>query len=517
MVVKAKLIVLILILSGVMISCNSNQSEPTRPNIIIILADDLGYSDLGCTGSEISTPNLDKMAENGILFTNFYNSSRCCPSRASLLTGLYQHRAGVGHMVGDLGYPEYQGFLRKDCLTIAEALQHTGYNTIMTGKWHVGDQPENWPKQRGFQDFYGIPAGGGLYFYPSKFLDRPIYRNDEQIFPADSNFYTTDAFTSEAIQFIKMSIAEDKPFFAYLAHIAPHYPLQALPEDIQKYRGKYDDGFEVIRNKRYDKQLKIGLFDRETKLSEAVFPPWETMSDQQMEAQKMEVYAAQVDRLDQSIGNLVNSLVQLEILDNTIIFFLSDNGGCAEEVNRSPGLEIGTAESFVSYGANWADVSNTPYRFHKSMEHEGGIITPLIVHWPKGLVNTGHLERTPVHIIDLMPTCLDLAGSDISIIIHDNDLLTPDGSSFADLLEGKPLGEPKNYFWEHMGNKAIRSNEFKLVKKHAEDWELYDLHNDPTEMNDLATTNHAKKDSLELLWSKWANEYGVRDWPVKKE
>ncbi|MCC5928642.1 MAG: arylsulfatase [Cyclobacteriaceae bacterium] len=487
-----------------------------RPNIIVILADDMGFSDLGCTGAEIATPNLDNMAENGILFTNFYNSSRCCPSRASLLTGLYQHRAGVGHMVGNLGYLEYQGFLRKDCLTIAEALQHTGYNTIMTGKWHVGDAPEHWPNQRGFQDFYGIPAGGGLYFYPSKFLDRPIYKNEKQIFPDEKNFYSTDAFTSEAIEFIKKSVEEDKPFFAYIAHIAPHYPLQALPQDIQKYKGKYDEGYEAIRNKRFEKQVKMGLFDRETKLSDASFPPWETMNDQHIEARKMEVYAAQVDRLDQNIGVLVNALKKLKILDNTIICFLSDNGACAEEVNRSPGEELGTANSFVAYGEQWAKVSNTPYRLYKSRAHEGGIITPMIIQWPKGIAKTGHIDRTPVHIIDIMPTFLELAGTDISKIIDGNDLLMPDGSSFADLLSGKPLKRPENYYWEHQGNQAIRVNDLKLVKKHAEDWELYDLKNDPTELNDLVNQRPSQKDSLEILWSNWASEYGVRNWPVKK-
>ena len=243
------------------------KSEKGKTNIIIILADDMGYSDIGCTGSEIETPNLDKLAKDGLLFTHCYNASRCAPSRASLLTGLYQHRTGMGHMVEDLGISGYRGFLNGNCVTIAEILKQNGYKTIMTGKWHVGNDRENWPDKRGFDNFFGIPKGGGLYFYPSKFIDRPIFRNNKQVFPDSTKFYTTDNFTSEAIEFINNANSENKPFFLYLAYIAPHFPLQAWPEDIAKYKGKYDVGYEEIRKKRFERQKELRIVDEELTLS----------------------------------------------------------------------------------------------------------------------------------------------------------------------------------------------------------------------------------------------------------
>jgi arylsulfatase A-like enzyme len=487
----------------------------TKPNIVVILADDMGYSDLGCMGGEINTPNLDRLANNGLLFTHCYNASRCAPSRASLLTGLYQHNTGVGHMVADLGYPSYQGFLNKRCVTIAEVLQNAGYSTNMAGKWHVGDSPENWPNKRGFDNFFGIPKGGGLYFYPSKFIDRPIYRNSELVKPDSVTFYSTDNFTTEAIKFISMAESANKPFFLYLPYIAPHFPLQAWPGDIAKYRGIYDTGYENIRQNRFARQQKLGIVAPELKLSMPDYQDWSEVNVKE-ESFKMAVYAAMVDRMDQNIGRLINHLESMGQLKNTLILFLSDNGACAETVNRSPKAEIGTASSFVSYGKNWANVGNTPYRKYKSHEHEGGTLTPLIAHWPEGIKKGKRLVTNVIHIIDIMPTCLDIAGVDYPEQFNGNSILPLDGKSFYPVLMNEEYEIKRTLFWEHQGNKAIRVNDKKLVKGHNKAWELYDLKSDPTELNDLITREPELAGRLEDMWNTWANECQVLEWPLKK-
>ncbi len=510
-----------------LLGCNNQKNEQQsdarlqsvrndkRPNIIVILADDMGYSDLGCMGSEIATPNLDRLANNGALFTHCYNASRCCPSRASLLTGLYQHSVGIGHMTADRGFPAYRGFLNKQCVTIAEVLQKEGYQTFMSGKWHVGGAREQWPDYRGFERFYSIPSGGGVYFYPSPFVDREIYRNGEQVFPDSSTFYSTDAFTDEALQMVETASEDDQPFFLYLAYIAPHFPLQAWPEDIAKYQGKYDQGYEGIRQRRYEKQQQLNIISAETEISPSDFPAWNTVENQEAEAHKMEIYAAQVDRMDQNIGKLLAKLEEKDQLDNTVILFLSDNGATAEEVNRAPGAEIGTVASFASYGQNWANVSNTPYRLYKSMEHEGGIITPLIVHWPQGMGASGQLVKQVVLINDIMPTCLEIAGATYPEQYNGNEILPLNGRSFAPLLQ-KPVNTVERLiFWEHEGNKAVRQGAWKLVKRHRQPWELYNLEDDPTELNDLSKEQPEKFDQLEKAWNEWAAEVGVRYWPVK--
>lgn len=511
--------VLNIILILVMFSCQQDKNNAGKntgsPNIIIILADDMGYSDLGCMGGEINSPNLDKLAKNGLLFTHCYNASRCAPSRASLLTGLYQHRTGVGHMVADLGYPSYQGYLNNQCVTIAELLRENGYATIMAGKWHVGDQPENWPDKRGFENFFGIPNGGGLYFYPSRFIDRPIYRNTERVTPDSTTFYSTDNFTSEAIQFISGSLSGEKPFFLYLAYIAPHYPLQAWPEDIAKYEGIYDVGYETIRQNRFARQQELGIVPPELKISPSEHKNWNEVNTKK-EAHNMAVYAAMVDRMDQNIGKLVSYLDSVGELENTLILFLSDNGACAENVNRSPETMAGTGASFVSYGENWANVGNTPYRKFKSQEHEGGILTPMIAHWPRGIKQGNRLIADMVHIIDVMPTCLEVAGVEYPEQFKGNPVLPLDGKSFYPILHSGPYNPKRVLFWEHMGNKAIRVNEKKLVKLNNSPWELYNLEHDPTELENLATREKALADSLENVWNNWAESNGVLDWPIKK-
>jgi len=508
---KKNILILTLVLLGI-VSC---KNEAEKPNIIVILADDMGYSDLGCMGGEIQTPNLDNLANDGLLFTHCYNSSRCAPSRASLLTGLYQHRTGIGHMLSDWGIPSYRGFLNDNCITIAEILKENGYNTIISGKWHVGDKREHWPDKRGFDNFFGTPKGGGLYFYPSKFIDRPIFRNGKQIFPDSTTFYTTDNYTTEAIQFITESQSDDKPFFLYLAYIAPHYPLQAWPEDIAKYKGKYDQGYEAIRQTRFEKQQKLGIVDKNIKLSPPEYPEWNTVN-QQEEADRMEVYAAMVDRMDQNIGHLVDHLKSIGEYENTLLLFLSDNGACAENVNRAPEAELGTVRSFTAYGKNWANVGNTPYRKYKSKEHEGGILTPLIVHWPAGITKN-RLVKDIVHIIDIMPTCLEITGAEYPNEYKGKPIKALDGQSFSAAFQNKKIDAIRPLFWEHEGNQAVRINDWKLVKLNKKPWELYELKSDPTELDDLSETKMEVKDSLLIRWNKWANATGVESWPVRKK
>jgi len=512
---KIILLVTLTLFFVLIISCqNKSGNKPDKPNILIILADDMGYSDLGCMGSEIETPNLDMLADNGLLFTNCYNTSRCSPSRASLLTGLYPHSTGVGHLTDNLGYPSYQGYLNDKCVTLAEMLQIAGYRTIMSGKWHIGDKREHWPDRRGFEHFFGIPKGGGLYFYPSRFIDRPIYRNSELVKPDSATFYSTDDFTTEAINFIDKTKFSGQPFFLYLAYIAPHYPLQAWPKDIARYKDRYNTGYEVIRQNRFRRQQELGIVSPELKLSPPEYKNWSEVNAKE-ESYKMAVYAAMVDRMDQNIGKLISYLESAGELKNTIIFFLSDNGACAENVNRSPYAETGTVQSFVSYGENWANVSNTPYRKYKSQEHEGGIITPLIVHWPEGIKQNSRKVTDVVHIIDIVPTCLEIAEAEYPAEYKGNTILPAEGISFLPVLRNEKIEERRNLYWEHQGNKAIRMNDKKLVKLNNREWELYSLDNDPTELVNLAVKKPALKDSLENLWNEWAVRCNIRDWPVK--
>lgn len=503
----------ILFSSVISFSCLCAHAD-SRPNIIIVLADDMGYSDIGCMGSEIKTPNLDRLAKNGLLFTHCYSASRSCPSRASLLTGLYQHKAGIGFMDNDLGVPAYQGFLNDRCVTIAEVLKSEGYRTLMVGKWHVGNERDAWPDKRGFDRFYGIPKGGGLYFYPSKFIDRQVYKDGHVISPDTKTFYSTDNFTEEAIQFISEAKAEHIPFFLYLPYVTPHYPLQAWKDDIKKYEGAYNGGYVVTRDKRFKKQQKLGIVSKNMKISQIEAINWEEQ-DKAVEAKKMEVYAAQIDRLDQNIGKLIKYLKSIKEYDNTIILFLSDNGGCAEIVDKGLISDIGTVNSFVSYGKNWANVSNTPYRKFKQFEHEGGLLTPLIFHWPYGIKKRGRIINNPIHIIDILPTFLDILDIQYPQKYKGHVVQTLDGNSFNECVENR---EPKQkvMFWEHMGNKAIRNGDWKLVKLYKHDWELYNIKTDPTELEDLSSSKVDLKKKLEAMWLDWAEDTGVEEWPLGK-
>lgn len=488
-----------------------------KPNIIVILADDMGYSDLGCYGSEIDTPNLDRLADNGVRFTNCYNTSRCCPTRASLLTGLYQHQAGYGHMDSDLGFPAYQGRFGEGAVTVAQLLQETDYRTLMLGKWHLGHEKEYYPLARGFDRMYGIPKGGGVYFYPCIGRDRQVYLDDELVIPDDS-WYSTDAFTDYAIEFAEEANDDDHPFFMYLAYIAPHFPLQAWPEDIDKYRGKYSQGYEYYRNQRFEKQMQLGILPADTNLSPADLNDWESVEDKEKEDLKMAVYAAQVDRMDQNIGRLIESLEDQDELDNTLILFLSDNGAANTGLDDFPEAELGSRNSWTAYGQSWANVSNTPYRKFKAMTHEGGIKTPLIVHWPDGIESQGRITHEPVHIVDLFPTLLSLANTDYPKTFKGEALIPLMGTNILPLVHGTSKQSlDKTMFFEHQGNQAARIGNWKIVRTHNQEWELYNLEKDPTELDNLIHKQTAQAEALKTRFNQWAEACGVRPWPVKQE
>lgn len=499
-----------------------------RPNILLILADDMGYSDIGCYGSEIPTPNLDKLAQKGVRFAQFYNAARCCPTRASLLTGLYQHQAGVGDMVNDLGYPSYQGYLNNNCITLPEVLKMNGYKTYMSGKWHVGSRTETLPRQRGFDRYFGLVDGAGSYFGRIPYRtnqDAPRMMLDDADFnPPGQGFYMTNAIADHAIEFLEEQQSKKSPFFLYLAFTAPHWPLHALPEDIAKYRGKYMKGWDDLRKERFEKMKKLGLISASCKLSprDANVPEWNSLTseDQKMWDLRMAVYAAMVDRLDQNIGRVINQLEKMEELQNTLIIFLSDNGGCHESIKnrgnyiRTTG-ETGNPDSFDAYEFPWANVSNTPFRMHKHWVHEGGISTPFIVSYP-GKIKEGKLNTKAVgHIIDLMPTLLDFAGGSYPSVFNGNQIPSMEGISLKPILEGKEFRREQPLFWEHEGNRAIRKGDMKLVSQYDYKarqfmpWELYNVKNDRSELNDLSQMNPKIKNRMISEYEQWANRIGV--------
>jgi arylsulfatase len=542
------------------------QAAPPRPNIVLILTDDMGWSDLGCMGSEIATPNLDALAAKGLRFTQFYNTARCCPTRASLLTGLYPHRAGIGHMMEDKGQAGYRGDLNSRCVTIAEALRPAGYRTYAVGKWHVTrhngpDGPkDNWPLQRGFERYYGTIHGAGSYFDPAT-----LTRDNTAISPfADpeyrpETYYYTDAIAEHAVRFIGQheQATPGQPFFIYVAFTAAHWPLHALPTDIARQRGKYDAGYQPTLAARLAKQKQLGLVDPHW----SAVPPvgdWDKLADRRWETACMEVYAAQVASMDRGVGQIVAELKRTGQLDNTLVLYLQDNGACAEAQGRTgnaahpeqartaqptlpplaPGALLppgsvppqtreghpvlmgkkelpGPADTYMAYGEAWAHVSNTPFREYKHWVHEGGIATPLIAHWPKGIPTGRHgqLEPQPGHLVDIMATCLDLARAPYPAARHGEPTVPPAGVSLRPAFSGQSLQRPESLCWEHEGNRALRDGRWKLVAKGpGRPWELYDMAADRTEMHDLAAQQPERTRSLAAQWEAWARAQDVLPW-----
>ena len=482
-------------------------------------------------------------------------------TRASLLTGLYPHQAGIGHMMEDKGRPGYTGNLNQQCRTIAELLKPAGYRSYAVGKWHVtrhaaAQGPKhNWPLSRGFDRFYGTIHGAGSYYDPSSLVrDNTMVSPyaDQQYTP--ETYYYTDAIADHAVRFVGEHVQDhvDQPFFLYVAFTAAHWPMHALPEDIAKYKGMYHGGYEPIRKARFEKAAQLGLIDPRQPMTPGAID-WNSVSDKSWEAAGMEVYAAMVDRMDQGIGKLVAELERTGQLENTLIFFLQDNGGCAELQGRTgnvnhPNIERpenptfpamkptdfaaagsvpsqtrdgfpirmgpmvmpGAADTYVAYGRGWANVSNTPFREYKHWVHEGGISTPLIAHWPKGIAAKGELRTQPGHLIDIAATCIDLAGA-----IYPHEATPLEGLSLRPAFADQPLNRDA-IFWEHEGNRAVRVGDWKLVAKHGQPWELYDLANDRVEANDLAAKEPERVRELAAKYNDYAKRALVEPWPVKR-
>lgn len=503
-----------------------------RPNIVLIMVDDMGFSDIGPYGSEIPTPNLDALANDGVSFSQFYNTGRCCPTRASLLTGLYSHQAGIGWMTTDQGAPGYRGQLSDDCVTIAEVLRHAGYFTAMTGKWHVGFGHGTTPWKRGFDRSLNLPAGGLHFSNQTGFKgNTKLYLNGDEVARDDPRFdppwYGTDLWTRQGVRFIDEAIEQDKPFFLYLAHVAPHFPCMAPEETIAKFRGKYMQGWDQLREDRYARQIESGLIDNSWKLEprpDAV-PAWDSLSQQQKVRydDMMAIYAAMIVEIDKSVGDLVAALKQRGELDNTLILFLSDNGGNAEAGTNGhyDGDSPGDPHSKVFIGQCWAHLSNTPFRLYKHYNHEGGIATPLIAHWPTGISAKSKQSPewidTPTHVIDIMSTCVDLAGAKYPETIGDRTITPMSGQSLKPLLTAAGSFPERDLFWEHEGNAAIRVGNDKLVRKGIRGgWELYDLSEDRTEQVNLADRKPKKVEQLRKQWRGWATSSDVMPKPEKK-
>ena len=492
-----------------------SQTNINRPNIILIMADDMGFSDIGCYGGEIETPNLDMLASNGVRFTQFSNTARCCPTRASLMTGLYPHQAGMGWMTAaDLGYEGYHGDLNNKCVTIAEVLKEAGYSTYMAGKWHLTyekylDGPKHsWPCQRGFDRFYGTVRGGGCYYNPPT-----LTRDNQRIEAPDKGYYYTDAVSNAAIEFILDHDKNkgEKPFFIYTAHTAPHWPLHAPAETIRKYRGKYLKGWDKIRQERYKRLTEMGIINHEYPLTkrDKNAKAWELLNEEKKDDMdlRMAIYAAQVDHIDKGVGGIIDALKKTGRFENTLIVFLADNGGCAEYVSRGKG-RIGTQESYESYRLPWANTSNTPFREYKHWVHEGGIATPLIAHWPKRIKDSGALREQAGHVVDIMATCVDVSGARYPSSYKGNMIRPMEGVSLTGAFDNKQILREAIY-WEHEANCAIRKGKWKLVRKHNGSWELYDMEADRTETKDLSEEQPEMVEKLSVMWDRWAQENNV--------
>ena len=518
-------VLLVLLGSGAAVLSQAPSPGAGRPNILIILADDMGYSDIGSYGAEIRTPNLDALAAGGLRFRQYYNNAKCSPTRASLLTGLYPHEAGMGDLAS--GAPRapgpYQGYLPAHSATIAEVLRTAGYRTYMSGKWHVGDLPEHWPHSRGFDRYFGLISGATSFFEllrePGR--SRQMVREDRLWEPTDVGFYATDAYNDYAAERIREHRRDypDRPFFLYVAHTAPHFPLHALPEDIARYEGTYTAGWDDVRAERYHRMRRLGIIDERYPYPErpAGVPAWADAEKKDEWARLMAVYAAMIDRMDQGIGRILRALEETDTRENTLVLFLSDNGATAEAVAsrglNDPTVPIGARGSYVAYLEPWAHVSNTPFRLYKNWVHEGGIITPLIASWPRGITQPGRLAESPGHVIDLMPTALELAGMRYPTTLQGHSLHPLAGRSLVPAFGGGAVERQAPLYWAYGGNWAIRDGDWKLAhdRRHPDRVELFNLRDDPAEQRDRAAQHPARVAGLRAAWQIWAERVGARE------
>ncbi|MBG9388234.1 arylsulfatase [Caenimonas aquaedulcis] len=512
-----------------------------RPNILLILNDDMGFSDIGCYGGEVQTPHLDRLAAGGVRFSQFYNTARCSPSRASLLTGLHPHQTGIGVLTYNMGPEGYAGNLNQRCVTIAEALKASGYRSYLSGKWHVAGnltQPtESWPLQRGFDGFYGTIIGAGSFYDPNT-----LTRGNENIEheAREPGFFYTDAISDNAVKFIRDHDREhkDKPFFQYVAYTAPHWPLHAHDEDIAKYKGRFDKGWDRLREERLQRLVQSGILDKHWPLSDRdpTQPAWVDARHKEWLLRCMEVYAAQIDRMDQGIGRILRTLEETGRLDDTLVIFLSDNGACAEDIpedltvdelvnklmiakehtrtgepvrfGNDPSLMPGPEDTYQSYGRAWANLSNSPFRLYKHWIHEGGISTPLIVHWPRGIAERNAVRHTPGYLPDIMATVLEATGTAYPKEWPGRQVEPLEGHSLLGAMRQESTTRPP-MFWEHEGNAAVRLGKWKLVRKFPDPWELYDMEQDRTELNDLAAKEPQRVQEMKAQYDAWAKRCGV--------
>ncbi|WP_344977586.1 arylsulfatase [Compostibacter hankyongensis] len=570
------------LLCGLLLQPVAAQTGPAhnRPNIILIMSDDMGYSDLGCYGSEISTPNLDSLAMTGLRYTRFHNMGHCCPSRAALMTGLYPHQTGLGWMTGtNFHLPGFTDELNEHCVTIAEVLKTAGYATLMAGKWHLshnihaGGPQHDWPLQRGFEKFYGILTGAGNYYDPASLcrdntLITPL--NDPEYHP--QHFYFTNAITDNAVRFMQER-PKDKPFFMYVAYTTAHWPMQAPEEAIEKYKGKYDAGWDVLRRQRFEREKALGVIDKDATLSPSDTHPWAEEKDKAAMARRMETYAAMITIMDQGIGKIVDELKKEGIFDNTVIVFLQDNGGNAEgtgfggpegetrpvvpknaaalkplgkdevqyainppvtrdgkRVMQGKNVMAGPADTYLAYLKPWGNLSNTPFRKYKNFVYEGGVATPLIIHWPDGIkAERGAVRTQSGHEIDLMPTIAQLAGAKYPSVYKGNEITPVSGISLIPTFEDKPLPPERAIYWSHQANRAMLMGKWKIVsggilngpygkwKTYVSlPWQLYDMENDRSEMRDLSAEHPDIVKKMAAMWDKWAHSTNVYPMPWKE-
>jgi arylsulfatase A-like enzyme len=488
----------------------STGPKARKPNIILIMVDDMGYSDVGCYGGEVKTPNIDMLAESGLRFTQFYNCAKCAQTRATLLTGIYDQAVSVSDM--------------KYGATFGEVLRTVDYRTLIAGKWHQKPLPTT----RGFDRYYGLADGCCNFWNPGleardgegppgrkgKKRVRRWAIEDEVVMGytnPDKDFYTTDAFTTYAIERLEEYRNEDRPFLLYMPFTAPHYPLHAWPEDIARYRGKYKVGWDVIRKQRFERMKELGIIGPSHALSPRETRAWDALTEEQKDEEdlKMAVYCAMIDRVDQNLGRLFKKVKELGEWDNTLILFLADNGACPEQPNTTPDIPPGPVESYRTISVGWANASNTPYRKFKSTDFEGGIRTPFIAHWP-GVIKPGITHQVG-HIIDITPTFMEVAGAQYPGKINGQKTKPVAGKSLLPVFQGRERAPHDVLYWQFGKARAARQANLKLVRLGDKSpWELYDLEADPTELNNIAAKLPEKTRHLAELWERWFKECSAR-------